>query len=64
MSDFEPEDMLTIELNSNEEISLHEYVSDDNQMQYIRGAYFVNSGKYLIDENKQLIDFFVLDPNY
>ena len=62
MSDFVPEDMLTIELNTREEISLHEYASADRDMQYVRGAYFVNSGKST--EAKQLIDFFVLDPNY
>lgn len=45
MSDFVPEDMLTIDLNTREEISLHEYVSADIDMQYIRGAYFVNAGQ-------------------
>lgn len=32
MSDFVPEDMLTIELNAREEISLHEYASADRDM--------------------------------
>ena len=45
MSDFVPEDMLTLELNTREEISLHEYVSADRDVQYIRGAYFVNAGQ-------------------
>ena len=62
MSDFVPEDMLTIELGTREEISLHEFADSKRGMQYIRGAYFVNAGQST--ENKQLIDFFVLDPNY
>ena len=32
MSDFVPEDMLTIELNTREEISLHEYASADRDL--------------------------------
>lgn len=44
MSDFVPEDMLTIELNTREEISLHEFADSKRGMQYIRGAYFVNAG--------------------
>ena len=62
MSDFVPEDMLTIDLGTREEISLHEFADSKRGMQYIRGAYFVNSGQST--EKKQLIDFFVLDPNY
>ena len=63
MSDFVPEDMLTIDLGTREEISLHEFADSSKRgMQYIRGAYFVNSGQST--EKKQLIDFFVLDPNY
>tara|TARA_B110000285_G_C14752316_1_gene435751 strand:+ start:109 stop:318 length:210 start_codon:yes stop_codon:yes gene_type:complete len=45
MSDFVPEDMLTIELNTREEISLHEFADSKRGMQYIRGAYFVNAGQ-------------------
>ena len=64
MNDFVPEDMLTFELNPREEISLHEFVPEDLQSEslYIRGAYFVNAQKS--GEEKQLIDFFILDPNY
>ena len=64
MSDFVPEDMLTFELNPQEEMSLHEFVPEDRRgdVLSIRGAYFVNAPKS--SENKQLVDFFVLDPNY
>lgn len=64
MSDFVPDDMLTFELNPREEISLHEFIPEDKkgEVLYIRGAYFVNAPKS--SESKQLIDFFVLDPNY
>jgi len=41
MSDFVPDDMLTVELQPREEISLHEDASKDPL--YIRGAYFVNA---------------------
>ena len=64
MSDFVPEDMLTFELNPKEEISLHEFVPEDKKGEIlsIRGAYFVNAPRS--SEDKQLIDFFILDPNY
>ena len=64
MSDFVPDDMLTFELNPREEMSLHEFIPEDKngQQMYVRGAYFVNAPRS--SEAKQLIDFFILDPNY
>merc|ERR1711939_252316 len=41
MSDFVPDDMLTVELQPREEISLHEDAPVESI--YMRGAYFVNS---------------------
>ena len=63
MSDFVPDDMLTLELYPNEEFTLHETVDlrASGQSQYIRGAYFVKS---ISTEFKSNIDFFILDPNY
>ena len=61
MSDFVPDDMLTVELQPREEISLHEDASKDPL--YIRGAYFVNAAPGT-EKSDRLIDFFVLDPNY
>ena len=61
MSDFVPDDMLTIDLNPREEMSLHEDAPDNSI--YMRGAYFVNSDAG-VDKKDTLIDFFVLDPNY
>jgi hypothetical protein len=61
MSDFVPDDMLTVDIDPREEISLHEDAPKDSI--YIRGAYFVNAPAGTPKEDK-LIDFFVLDPNY
>ena len=41
MSDFVPGDMLTIQFNPREELSLHEMAQAGEI--YIRGAYFVNA---------------------
>jgi hypothetical protein len=41
MSDFVPEDMLAVELQPREEISIHEDAPYDSI--YMRGAYFVNA---------------------
>lgn len=61
MSDFVPDDMLTVEIDAREEISLHEDAPEDPI--YIRGAYFVNAPAGTSKEDK-LIDFFVLDTNF
>jgi len=61
MSDFVPEDMLTVEINPREEISIHEDV--DKKETFIRGAFFVNAAPGT-DKADKLIDFFILDPNY
>ena len=61
MSDFVPDDMLTVEIDPREEISLHEDAPEESI--YIRGAYFVNAPAGTSKEDK-LIDFFVLDTNY
>lgn len=61
MSDFVPEDMLSVELEAGKEVSLHEDSPDENIM--MRGAYFTTSPPGTAKEDK-LIDFFVLDPNY
>jgi len=61
MGDFVPEDMLTVEINPREEISMHEDVAEKNT--YMRGAFFVNAPPGTEKADK-LIDFFILDPNY
>ena len=61
MSDFVPDDMLTVELGVRDEISIHEDAPKESI--YMRGAYFVNTQPGTRKEDK-LIDFFVLDPNY
>ena len=61
MTDFVPDDMLTVLLNPREEMSLHEDAPEDSI--YIRGAYFVSSSPGT-ERSERLIDFFVLDPNY
>jgi len=61
MSDFVPNDMLTVNLNPREEISIHEDAHDEPI--HIRGAYFVAAGPGT-EKDDRLIDFFVLDPNY
>ena len=61
MADFVPNDMLSVQLNPREEISLHEDAPDKST--YIRGAYFVNAPPGSQKQDR-LIDFFVLDPNY
>lgn len=61
MSDFVPDDMLTVELQAREEISLHEDAPKDSI--YIRGAYFVNAAPGT-EKGDRLIDFFILDANY
>ena len=61
MSDFVPDDMLTIDLNPREEVSLHEDAPDSSI--YMRGAYFVNTAAG-VEKKDTLIDFFILDPNY
>ena len=42
MKDFEPSDMITIELPPGEEMTLHEDQRDETSI-YIRGAYYTNS---------------------
>jgi len=61
MSDFVPDDMLTVELQPREEISIHEDAPIESI--YMRGAYFVNSLPGGTKEDSA-IDFFILDPNY
>ena len=61
MTDFVPDDMLTVELQPREEMSLHEEAPEDSI--YMRGAYFVNAPPGT-EKTDRLIDFFVLDPNY
>lgn len=61
MSDFVPEDMLTVEIQPREEISIHEDAPETET--YIRGAFFVNAPPGTEKKDK-LIDFFILDPNY
>ena len=61
MSDFVPEDMLSVQINAGDEVSLHEDAPQDSI--YMRGAYFVTTPPGA-DNKEKLIDFFVLDPNY
>ena len=61
MSDFVPEDMLSVQINAGDEVSLHEDAPQESI--YMRGAYFV-SAPLGTDDKEKLIDFFVLDPNY
>ena len=55
MSDFEPADMLTIQIPSRGEEVFYENVV--NVPTLIRGAYYIGSG------DKKLIDFWVVSPS-
>lgn len=54
MSDFEPSDMLTINIPSRNDEIFYEYISEVPSR--VRGAYYIGSGE------KKLIDFWIVDP--
>lgn len=55
MSDFEPSDMLTINIPSRTDEIFYEFISETPSK--VRGAYYIGSGE------KKLIDFWVIDPS-
>lgn len=55
MNDFEPEDMLTIQIASRQVETFYEYISTVPSK--IRGAWYIGSG------DKKIIDFWVVHPN-
>ncbi len=54
MSDFEPEDMLTILIASRGEEKFYEYIATAPSK--VRGAWYIGSG------DKKIIDFWIVDP--
>lgn len=55
MSDFEPSDMLTINIPSRTDEIFYEYIQEIPSK--VRGAYYIGSGE------KKLIDFWIVDPS-
>lgn len=55
MNDFEPSDMLTINIPSRTDEVFYEYITETPSK--VRGAYFIGSGE------KKLIDFWIIDPS-
>lgn len=54
MSDFEPEDMLTIMIPSRQEEVFYEHI--EVVPSKVRGAWYIGSG------DKKIIDFWIVDP--
>ena len=61
MSDFVPEDMISIEVEAGTESTLHEDAPEIGT--FMRGAFFTTNAPGS-QKSDRLIDFFILDPNY
>lgn len=55
MTDFEPSDMLTINIPSRTDETFFEYITEVPSK--VRGAYYIGSGE------KKLVDFWIIDPS-